>query len=448
MAAKKSPAKPSSVKKRFLGILPEMVENISEYVNNPGKDMTRRRCLDPEKILLFLMSLTSHRSQTEVLNFFGVNQEKLPSLSAFCQQRGKLKLSFFEEFLRKFNQKFPFEKLHKEYHLLAVDGSDINLPTDKHDFTYRVKMARSERCYYQAHLNAMFDIMENRYTDLTIQPRPEINENKAFCEMVDRNSFPANTVFVADRGYATYNNIAHVIQKGQFFLIRMKNPSARCSILRNLIDENVETDRLIHLGITRSGSKAYKEHPDQFKTLVYNTVFDPIPFSDTKQVWYTDLRCICIKLENDIYEYLLTNLPGKDFSTEEIKNLYHMRWGVETSFRSLKYALSLAYLHSIKRDFIMQEIFAKVIMYNFTSILHWYGEHCHNSRTVNKRKYKHKYKVAFDNTAAVAREFLREDISDDKIKSLLLRHTSRITTNEKHVRRIRSQTYNPTNSRP
>ncbi|MFR7830752.1 MAG: transposase [Blautia wexlerae] len=34
----------------------------------------------------------------------------------------------------------------------------------------------------------------------------------------------------------------------------------------------------------------------------------------------------------------------------EDQELYHLRWGIETSFRKLKYSLGLSQLHSKRRD--------------------------------------------------------------------------------------------------
>ena len=42
-----------------------------------------------------------------------------------------------------------------------------------------------------------------------------------------------------------------------------------------------------------------------------------------------------------------------------------MRWGIETAFRDIKYAIGLINLHSKKEDLVMQEIFAALIVYNF-----------------------------------------------------------------------------------
>ncbi|MCR1960054.1 transposase [Thomasclavelia cocleata] len=46
-------------------------------------------------------------------------------------------------------------------------------------------------------------------------------------------------------------------------------------------------------------------------------------------------------------------------------SLYNKRWGIETSFREVKYALGLNALHSKKRKLIQQEIYARLILYNF-----------------------------------------------------------------------------------
>ncbi len=48
-----------------------------------------------------------------------------------------------------------------------------------------------------------------------------------------------------------------------------------------------------------------------------------------------------------------------------IKELYHLRWGVETSFRELKYTIDLVHFHCKKRNYIEQEAWARLIVYNF-----------------------------------------------------------------------------------
>ncbi|MFL2137206.1 transposase, partial [Ruoffia sp. FAM 24228] len=50
----------------------------------------------------------------------------------------------------------------------------------------------------------------------------------------------------------------------------------------------------------------------------------------------------------------------------DLKELYHLRWGIETSFRDLKHSVDLEYLHTKESSQIYQEIYAILITYNFT----------------------------------------------------------------------------------
>ena len=65
----------------------------------------------------------------------------------------------------------------------------------------------------------------------------------------------------------------------------------------------------------------------------------------------------------------------------EIKELYKMRWGVETSFRELKYTLGLLYFHSKKEEFILQEVYAGLILYNYCQIITSHVTLKHKDRT-------------------------------------------------------------------
>lgn len=77
------------------------------------------------------------------------------------------------------------------------------------------------------------------------------------------------------------------------------------------------------------------------------------------------LRIVRFKITDTTYETIVTSLNRFEFPLEEIKALYHKRWGIETSFRELKYAIGLVNFHAKKESSILQEIFARLILYNF-----------------------------------------------------------------------------------
>ena len=76
-----------------------------------------------------------------------------------------------------------------------------------------------------------------------------------------------------------------------------------------------------------------------------------------------------------------------------MKDLYHMRWGIETSFRELKYAIGLVNFHARKEEYILQEIYARLTIYNFceritTAVV------IMQSRASNKHAYQVNYTMA------------------------------------------------------
>ena len=58
-------------------------------------------------------------------------------------------------------------------------------------------------------------------------------------------------------------------------------------------------------------------------------------------------------------EFLLN--PQSDFS--------RTKWNLETAFRHLKYAGNMVHIHSLKQDHVLQEIFGKLTLYNFSSFM-------------------------------------------------------------------------------
>ena len=77
-----------------------------------------------------------------------------------------------------------------------------------------------------------------------------------------------------------------------------------------------------------------------------------------------------------------------------------MRWGIETSFRELKYAVGLINFYSKKREHIVQEIFARIIMYNFAEMI---TSHV----VISQADTKYAYQVNFTVAIHICRQFMR-----------------------------------------
>ena len=92
--------------------------------------------------------------------------------------------------------------------------------------------------------------------------------------------------------------------------------------------------------------------------------FDYLPLK-SKDTYTINFRITRFAIADNSYEMIITNLDQSDFSMNDIKKLYQLRWGIETSFRELKYAIGLTSFHARKVDYIKQEVFARSLYKGF-----------------------------------------------------------------------------------
>ena len=134
------------------------------------------------------------------------------------------------------------------------------------------------------------------------------------------------------------------------------------------IPVNKETDFTADILLTRRQTNEVKSNPEIYRYLAPFPTFDFLP-KGSKDTYSLKFRIIRIKISESNYETLVTNLRDDEFSADDIKNIYKIRWGIETSFRELKYHVGLIAFHSKKKDCVIQEIFASLIMYNFSMLI-------------------------------------------------------------------------------
>ena len=137
----------------------------------------------------------------------------------------------------------------------------------------------------------------------------------------------------------------------------------------------------------------------KYKFVPSTSTFDYLDLH-TNKFYDLKMRIVRFPITEDTYECIITNLPPDKFSTTEIKTLYAKRWGIETSFRELKYAIGLTRFHSKKLTYIKQEIWSRMILYNFCEIIT-----C--SVVVEKNaQRRHTYQLNYTRAIHICRYFL------------------------------------------
>nr|WP_325299042.1 transposase [uncultured Oscillibacter sp.] len=101
----------------------------------------------------------------------------------------------------------------------------------------------------------------------------------------------------------------------------------------------------------------------------------------------------------------MTNLDPDRFPLAALKALYARRWGIEASFRSLKYAVGLIHLHAKKPDLVLQEVFASFLIFNFSQASAWAVDAFQGTA-------KYKRHVNFSDAVFACCAFLRRSAAD------------------------------------
>lgn len=416
------------VKNNLLSLIQEMAAVPWFFSKNPSADFSRNRKLDFASTIQLILSMESGTLKKELLDYFQFSVDT-PSASAFSQQRSKLLLETFQFLFYEFNSLFPFQKNYHGYQLLACDGSDLNIARNPKDTDTYFQSLPTDKGFNQLHLNALYDLCEKRYTDVVIQPARKENESLAMTQMIDRCTGQKKTIFIADRGYETYNIFAHIQEKEMYYLIRVKDGGGGSMTGSFELPDEEEFDHAMQLILTRKQTKEVKANPKQYKFLPKASPFDYLDLQDRK--FYTlNFRVVRFAISEGSYECMITNLPKEEFPAEEIKKIYAMRWGIETSFRELKYAIGLSCFHSKKVEYIMQEIYARLILYNYCEIITM-------NVVIHQRDTKHVYQMNYTIAIHICRYFLRNDISPPDIEKLIQKNLLPVRPGRSDPRKVK-----------
>jgi len=423
---------PNEVKERLTSIISEMSASSALFVKNPNKDFIRNRKLNFETIMRLLISMGGGSIYKELLEVNGYDANTATT-SAFVQQRDKILPFAFEFVLHEFTKSHSDLRSYKGYRLLAIDGSGLHIPTNPNDKETFFQTQPNIKGYNLLHMNAMYDLCNRFYLDMVIQPGRQVNEHKALVNMVDRSYIKENVIVIADRFYESYNDFAHIETKGWHYVIRVKDLGSSCGILSGLhLPQGGEFDIHTHRILTRKQTNEVKAHPKIYRCIEKAQTFDFLDLHENR-FYPMSFRVVRIKITDNSYETVITNLNSDDFPPNELKKLYAMRWGIETSFRELKYTIGLLHFHAKKRDSIVQEIFSRIIMYNFAEIIT-------SQVVISKTDRKHEYKVNFTVVVLTCRRFLRPSIEDPPdVEAIIRKNVSPIRPGRHTVRKTRAK---------
>ena len=415
----------------LISTLNRIITSVAAQHSN-GKQFSRKSALSLAVMIRLLLGAEGG-SLDKVIHSAGIST----TASAVSQRRAQIPPKVFKTVFERFNADCPDTEYFHGYRLLAVDGTTVNLPRNPSSASF-VRNDGIPNGINQLHLTPLYDLMSRTYYDAVIQPEPKNDEIGALIMMLDRNHFSEKTLIIGDRRYESYNLLAHLLEKPNVdFLVRVKqNYSAMREVAKLPM---LEIDCDISFTICTTQKKADKANASY--------VYLPVPKKskpgskarrarwDFANYYPMRIRICRFQLENGEYETIATSLP-RSFSLDMIRELYHLRWGIETSFRDLKYSLGLVNLHGKSDAFAEQEIYASMTIFNFTSRI------CQEIVIHQPTEGVYAYKVNYKMAVTLCREFIRRQSSDYKtLIESIARYTVPIRPGREDQRDLKTKSF-------
>ena len=280
--------------------------------------------------------------------------------------------------------------------VLAVDGSTVLIPSTQENIdTYGTSGRKGNKPQAALGLSCVHDVLNKMTVGADIF-RANFDERAAAREqMIHLRDVIGDQPFLItmDRGYCSAPLFLWMEQQNISFVSRLR--------VNDFLDERQSMDSDdcdVQIAFTPQRIANHSGTPDG---------------EAMAKAGHMNLRFVRVRLEKGTEEILATNLTRDEFSSEQIVELYGLRWGVETAFDFLKNCLQLENFTGTKPRLILQDIYATIYVSNVAADIALEAEH-ELARMESKRSKPRKHPVGIN------RSFVIGALKNDMIYCLLV----------------------------
>jgi hypothetical protein len=341
------------------------------------KHFTRLRKMGASDVIYYCINKKGLCTSMEANNFFEkTGKEGSMSAQSVFDQRLKLSPQVFAElntkYLSSFYSGYPDEvRLFKEHVLLAIDGTDLEVPNTRACIKSYGLSGNSYSGVARAGASICYDVLNHYILDGTVQAyrAAEIGMAMGHIDVVPNLVGPYAPIFIMDRNYVSISFMQYFEQKGHKFLCRL-NAS---SYYKKEVADMTACDEIVEIKHTKARLQRSSFSSEEL-------------FQAAKSKPFTRVRIVRLPLSTGETEYLITNI--ETFSYDEIIGLYSARWGIETAYFTLKQKLQVEKFTSSIPQLIEQDFLSSVLAYNIVQ-----SAKNEAQRNIDQAKYKHEMRI-------------------------------------------------------
>lgn len=378
-------------------------EAFKEKCKKAITDFTRKRKMDFVKLIHYILNKKGLSTNMEINNFFDkIEEDTEMSAQALLDQRLKLKPEAFvelnEDYLKGFYSEYKDKgaKNYKGYILKAIDGTDIEIPnTERSKETFgRVKGKKGESIP-RASVSMCYDVLNGYIIDVIPEKyrTKEIDMAKRHIKKDQEITEGYKSIYIMDRNYISIDFLTFLQRNNIKYLIRSKT-----RYFKQETEKMKTNDEIVEIARTKERMRRDNFADEETRNYAKENKIE--------------VRIIKHKLKKGKEEYLITNV--KEFSTEEIFEMYGKRWNIETLYDNLKNKLQIEKFTSSKEDIIKQDIYASTFVYNMVQTMKNEAQ-----EKIEQKKYKYEMKINTNVSIGLFKnEMIEILLEDNNIKRL------------------------------
>ncbi len=373
---------------------------LEDIKGDQKQSFTRKRKITLKQLFLQMLSNRGLSQKKEIMHFYNsLNTNITTSSIAFYKARMKIDplaiLKIQQDYISDiyYYEKQSLKSL-KGYYIMAVDGSDIVLPTSNENELIFGKNAhaKTEIQAVSGKLSLLYDCLNKIILDTKIGRFRHSELDLASKHLESKNEILSKrdkTIVIFDRNYFSYSFVTQMIDNNQKFIIRLTDKILRSYVEQTKIgeDKTYEINRNTH-----QTAKYIKDKVLRYKLLS----------------GYYKLRICRFIVGENLIETLVTNIPENEFNIDELKYLYHLRWNIETAYNTLKQRMKFEEFSGKRERLIRQDIYCSIWVYNIIMLLA-------NEIEIDERRYKHEMSINVNMAIGIFKEyFIKIILSKDK----------------------------------
>lgn len=331
-------------------------EAIIQEFKMSDSDFTRNRKQPFGFMILFMVNFLKKSLVIEIDNYLNHVKLKLGDCSfksftssAFVQKRKKIKHTVFiflssviiDNYYIKSNKNI---KLFEGFRLLAVDGSRTTLPNSKElQETFGQAKNQTEAIVVQGRVSILYDVLNHIVID-SVLSNVKIAERELALGHAEH--WKTKDLIIYDRGYPSFDFKYQHTKKGIDYLMRV--PVKYSKVVMAFVDSKRTTAIVT---ISPPDRHNYKDK-DYTKTATLK------------------VRLVRVDLPCGEIEILFTSLlDTQQYPVSIFKELYFLRWGVETFYDQLKNKLKLEHFTGYSASSVLQDFYCSIFISNLQSVI-------------------------------------------------------------------------------